>query len=458
MTAAYQRLPALGAVVSSLQAGRHVAVAAGLVVFFESPLWVLFASLAGFAVQTVYHVARWMTFRISVDADELRTSHVFIVHTERRIPIASIHDLHFEQSLLQRVAGVVTVRIETAGGSGTEAELSGLLRSQADALKSAIDEARLRSPRGSALAPAPEPEEQVVAALSLRDLILAGATSATIWIVGGALVSAWFFLDDLVPGLEERLEPIFESVAGFVTDANPLVIAAGAALLLVVLFLTAAAVSIVRTCIRFWGFRATWNGSRLLRSCGLFTKRRQVLQATRIQRILVRETLLQKWVGCVSVELGTAALGSREEEDRGRTFTIPILRGRQVQPLLDLLAPGAVSMDGTFEPVSPLASRRYLIRSGFLLAIVSGVIAVSWRLLPAVLVWTAFIRNRSRCGPSGSVVAALRTTVPIGKLVGKLASGCARYSWPHRKPWPALRGRGILGREVLHGASGGKPV
>src|SRR5512145_1107562 len=86
----FQRLPLLGAIVASVQAGRHVAVAAALVVFFKSPRWVLFASLAGFGVTTAYHLLRWLTLRIWVDAAELRTSHVFITRTDRRIPIASI--------------------------------------------------------------------------------------------------------------------------------------------------------------------------------------------------------------------------------------------------------------------------------------------------------------------------------------------------------------------------------
>jgi putative membrane protein len=171
-------------------------------------------------------------------------------------------------------------------------------------------------------------------------------------------------------------------------------------------------VSVGRTFVQFYGFRVTWNGARLLRECGLLTTRRQVLHATRIQRILIRQRWLQRWLDCVSIELGTAASASGDGGDKGRKFVIPIVPVSGVQPILDLLAPGAEPIDGQFERVSPLASRRYLVRSALAFLPVSAGVAF-WQPWAAPLVWIGFVRNLIRA-PRLAIVGGSRAT---GELV-----------------------------------------
>src|SRR5690606_37084192 len=70
--------------------------------------------------------------------EELVTTEGVFNRQERRIPVNRIQDLSFEQTLVRRFFGLVTVTVETASGEGAEARLDALGTTAAYQLREAM--------------------------------------------------------------------------------------------------------------------------------------------------------------------------------------------------------------------------------------------------------------------------------------------------------------------------------
>src|SRR5690606_23811498 len=150
-------LPALAGAISATDDGVARAVAVG------------FGILAIPAL--VAAVARYVTFRYHVTDDELILDSGVLSRRRRIIPLSRIQNVDVRAKALERICGVASLLIETAGGKTTEGVLSVLGRAEADALR-----AKLLASRNDAAVDDATPVE-TLARLPTRHLVVAGATA-----------------------------------------------------------------------------------------------------------------------------------------------------------------------------------------------------------------------------------------------------------------------------------------
>ncbi len=81
---------------------------------------------------------RYLSLRFAVWEGTLYIRRGVIFRQARAIPIDRIQNIDLKQNLLGRLTGVVDLRVETASGSGAEAELSVLSRAAAERLKAEL--------------------------------------------------------------------------------------------------------------------------------------------------------------------------------------------------------------------------------------------------------------------------------------------------------------------------------
>jgi putative membrane protein len=93
-------------------------------------------------VGAAIRVLAWQRFRWSFDGETVRVEQGILSRTRRVVAVDRIQQVELDRPLVQRLLGVATLRIETAGSdAGPEIELRVLRLDQAIALRAALQPA-----------------------------------------------------------------------------------------------------------------------------------------------------------------------------------------------------------------------------------------------------------------------------------------------------------------------------
>jgi len=321
-------------------------------------------------------VVRYFTFTYRIEGGELITQHGILGRTERHIPLGRVQDIRIEQGVLHRIFDMADVHVETAGGQGAEASLSVLSRKEAERLRAAIFEqvpAPLQAAATGAATPIP-PAREILRHLSLRDLILAGATSNHMASALVLVFFVWQFLDDILPKdtYERFLLWATQSAQQWLERVGQqgwVVFLTGSAVLVVV----GMVISVVGSVVLFYGFTLSRRGEDLHRSYGLLTRRSSSLPRRRIQVLQVEESFLRRLLHLATLRADSA--GSRpihgEQGRGGRDVLLPILRRADVDALLPSFFPDLEADPGRWRRVSRRAIRRGTIKGSAALGLVA---------------------------------------------------------------------------------------
>jgi putative membrane protein len=332
--------------------------------------------LALLGLSSAYGILAWHRFTYRVEAGELRIEQGIVNHQRRYIPVERIQTFDSSQGLLQRLLGVVSVRVETAGGGGASPEVSppGVSQADSEQLRQA-----LASGRAGIVATAPDTHApDVVDALAppanvwklnANDLLLAGSTGGRAGVALSIIVAAVSLADDLIP--YDRLEGLAERVTGAVV-----IIGLAVSIALVTWLL-----GIAGTFLAHWGFTITQQGDHLLIERGLLERRRSTIPIERIQAIRILEGVVRQPFGLVELRVESAGYGPKAGES---TVLCPLLRRKDIQPFLERMAP-SMAVEGVFEPLPRRALRRYLFQWPVLFQALLIIVPVSYFFYPTGL-------------------------------------------------------------------------
>jgi putative membrane protein len=335
---------------SQMNAGFGVAAAVGLVVF-------LLLLVGGY--QVVYY--RRFEYRLTGDTFDIDSG--VLSRRSREIPYRRIQNVDVRRNPVQRALGIAEVRIETAGGGETEAQLRYVSASAAERLQRELS----RRKRGEPGEPAeeagrePEPAEELYA-VTPRELALLGVVNVDLRLLS----------------IAAALLPI---VSSSVSEQFPLAsLLATAPLLFVALLAFAVAASSVAGVAAYWGFRL-WRGVDELRyERGLLQRYTGTIPLEKIQAVRLSENALARLAGFAAVEVETA--GYAPGESGGSQAAVPVARrdralrlAREVEPFPDV----------AFERPPRRARTRYAARYALVVLALAAITTALVRFGPAVL-------------------------------------------------------------------------
>lgn len=420
----------------------------------------------------------WWQFRYEVTGGELRVRSGLLARRERFVPLERIQAVDVNEAPLQRLLGVVGLRIETAagGGGGSDVALDALSRADAETLRARVAVARRSAPTGAptgfpepgtegvtpATAPAPTSATEggdLIRRITPREVLVAGATSGRVAPALAAIGFAVQIADDVLP--EAMWRGIVTSLPG-VTILGLLTIAG-------VVAVFAWLLAIVSTALTFGGFELRRDGDRLQVSYGLLERRRRSIPLGRVQAITVGEGLLRQPFGLAAVRFESAGYG-KDTPESGVLF--PLVRRSEVPALLAAAAPAfAAPLDpAALAPPPPRARGRYVIPAVLpllvLAAVATGIAALVpwlrwwWGLAPLALVPVAALHGWLRFRDTGWSLAD-------GDLLVARAGGIERVTSivPRRRvqirSWEQNRFQrraalASLGAAVASGGAGGR--
>ena len=304
----------------------------------------LFGIIVVAALAALWGFLSWRATTYEVTGSTFRLRQGVFQKNERTIPLEHVQSVDTVQGIIQRVFGVVEVRIETAGGGASEpdASLSALDRGAAETLRREIEGShRERSDEDAG--------PTVLRRLSRRELLIAGATSGQIGVALSLLAVGSQFLDEFFS--EDFVRRLVETFAPNWLMVVLIVVPAGA--------LLAWLLAIAGTVLAYAGFTLSREGDFLYIKRGLVERREATIPLARIQAVRISEGVLRQPFGLAALRVESAGYG----EDAGISTTLfPLLPRDEVAELLTVAAP-EFAVDPTLKPLPHRALRRYIVRS-----------------------------------------------------------------------------------------------
>ena len=342
-------------------------------------------AIAAALMSVVASVLQWWFYRYRISDREITLRSGMISKQERVIPFERIQTIDIQDAPLERLLGVVQVRIDTGAGGSAESEiaLQAIPAAEAAGLRTQLLAARQRLRGDSQTSAEAEGEElplaqttvgdegEVIRRLSTRELLIAGATSGRIGAaaaIAGVLIQ---FGEQLVPrSMWERLP--WEGMADAVTQIDVL------AFLAITLGVLAWAISIVATVLTYGNFEIRRLGDQLQVRHGLLDRRQVTIPVRRIQAVRVVEGLLRQPFGYAEVKFDSAGFGA----DQGASGVLcPLVRRSEVVEFLQAACPDFAQ---DLEPVEMQRLPRRAMRRYIVAACIGWVIFVA---VAAVVAW-----------------------------------------------------------------------
>ena len=433
-----------------------------------SPAYAAIAIAAVAAVLVVAAVAGYLSWRATtyaVAGGAVVFRRGVLGRQETSVPVERVSALDTEQGPVQRLFGVLELRIQAAGGGkAPEIRLGAVTAAAAEELRVALATSATRTAVGSGVGALP------IRRLDGRGLVVAALTSGQIGVAVPVVAGALQYMDDFAEGYAEAL---IDAVAASAWLA--------VATLLVVL-VAAWSLSILGTVIAFAGFSVARRGDRLLVERGFLKRRVTTIPIARVQAVRIVEGVLRQPFGLAQLRVESAGYAT---EGAVNTTLFPLIRCADASAFLAEAVP---ELSGALEPLRRppprsvlgfaalptlaclLASAAWAARPGGTLAVVAAAAlvlaalalghavlryrAAGWRLDGGRLV------ARSRLLARTTVVAAadrLQTRTlaegplerPLGLATFAFALGSrARFRIPHmdaasgRRLLASLRGSG----------------
>jgi len=323
-----------------------IAVLASRGFSMQTIVLILLGALVAAAIAALWGFLSWRATTYEISGDAFRLRQGVLQKNERTIPLEHVQSVDTVQGIIQRLFGIVEVRVETAGGGTSEpdASLSALNRADAEELRREIEGSR-REPveREDAAGPT------VLRRLDTRDLLIAGATSGQIGVAFSLIAVASQIFDDLLS--ESLAQRLFEALAPRSVTA---------ALLLVGAFgVFAWLLAIGGTVLAYSGFTLSRHADFLYVRRGLLERREATIPLARIQAVRIVEGALRQPFGLATLRVESAGYG----QDSGVSTTLfPLLPRKEAHELLLDAAPefGVVP---TLNPLPARALRRYVLRA-----------------------------------------------------------------------------------------------
>ncbi|RZJ31275.1 MAG: hypothetical protein EOO48_02580 [Flavobacterium sp.] len=311
-----------------------------LVWFFNRPAlggyYVFIGILIIFVLISVYAYLRFMKFTFWIDNanDEFIISEGVFNKTKTVIKLDRIQQVNITQSLLQRIINVYALEIDTAGSNKQEGNIKAVSNELALSLKQRLLQNERRQQAVEEIVPE-EKAELPFMTIGISSLLKVGVTSnylKSFWLIFIFTVTMYDnFVHISNSGIidEDRIQTYVVKNA-IINSASFLV------MLILVLIL---AINLVRTIVRYYGYKITRQSGSLLMSFGLINTKSTIIKPEKVQTVTITQNFFQKKMNILNVRIRQAMSGNHDERGmpKENALEIPGCNERERDAILKLL-------------------------------------------------------------------------------------------------------------------------
>lgn len=285
--------------------------------------WLKIIAPLALVLYVLWAVIYWWRYVFYIQNDELRLEYGIFNRKKMFIPLNRIQSVQLTAGILQRLLGLLSLEVETAGG-GTKAEvsLSALSREAAENLRRALEV------KDNIISDESLKDSAVEYVLSARDLLIAGSTSNGLLPMLAFLSAVFSQLDQFIPNIYKHLEVFAQDILK--SGVNTIVLTV--LLLLLVTWL----ISVGNVMLKFGKFKLRREDDNIKISRGFLEQRQLTIPIKRIQAVKIIKGVVRGPLGLVSVEMINAAYAGKGGE---ANILFPLIREKDLLPFLSQMLP-----------------------------------------------------------------------------------------------------------------------
>lgn len=335
--------------------------------------------------------------------------------TRVHVPYNKVQSVDQKASVLQRIVGVRTLYIDTAGGANNKAIVvpyltkrdAEWLRAELFARKSGRDTApdaafsstRPGSAQGNLLDVGQQVWDEIEGAfggesfadvapsfefgLTNKELVFAALSNRTSFAV--ILFGFVAVMSQVISGLLDLFPEQGDQIGSMALDAGAQMIGYSVLALVVMTLLLMAfiwVISVIGTCVSYGGFKATRRGSRIEVQHGMLQHVYQGVDIDRVQAVAVKQSFIRRFLGYCEISLAKVDAASEGDANNGKKASQgivvhPFVKVDQVPAIIAGLIPEFDACFDVEHPAASVALRRAIVRRcvvqgvGFWLALVT---------------------------------------------------------------------------------------
>lgn len=352
-----------------------VAIVANQVYQLAVPLFIVLV-IGGVGVVIGWQVAYYRRFEYDLTSDTFDIRSGVISRRNREIPYRRIQNVDISRSMVQRAIGVAELRIETAGGTTSEAHLRYVGYDEAKRLQDALRNRERREQRDVDGEPA-EPAGETLYQITDRDLGVLAVASFDLRVASFLVVLLSFVAPSIVIDLLGAV-PI-DTVVLLAAITLVVVIASG---------ILSGGSAIVNN----YGFTLSRIGDELRYERGLLQRYDGSIPLDKVQTLVLQENVLKRLAGYASLTVETAGYAPGQGgADSARA--VPISRRPRTMAIANQIEPAVEDLEFT-RPARRARVRytfQYIILVAILTLIVFGIewefaIPISWWMVPPLAI------------------------------------------------------------------------
>ena len=337
------------------------------------------------------------------------------------VPYQRVQSVDQHASLWQRVCGVCTVHVDTAGGAAhTAVTVPYLLKDQAEHLRMelylrkrrilGLDEDRAPADAAAPAGAVPLQTAQQPASvqpgnvldvgaemwddvrglfagdevdmgassyeygLTNKELAFTGLSNNTGFVL--AIIGVLATVFQVVGGVMDVAGDAAGAVADTALAMGSTIFGGNLVLLGIVVCIVAVVIlwvfSVAGTCIQFGGFKARRRGNRIEVEHGLLQHRIRGVDVDRVQSIIVKQSVIRRLLGYCELSLGKIDAVDSSQGEQGQSLSHqglvihPFVKLDRVPQILEGIIPEFAGVPADETPLAPVALRRAIIRRGIL--------------------------------------------------------------------------------------------
>lgn len=327
----------------------------------EISFWGLGLKEVGFIIAALFLIISYLQYRrfyFYVVDDKFIMEKGLLSRDRITIPFDRIQTVNLNQNIIQQVLGVMAVKVDTAGSSEKELEISALPKSYARELQNFLIEKKeeTKQEKGEPEAELDEPvgetkntldlgAKRPLVTLPIKDLLLVGLTENHLRT--GLLVFAvingyvWQFEEYLLKPFEPFLEEQANTFMASWLILLPIAV--------IVFLIISVLISMIQSALKYFNLEFFVDAKGVQLVSGLLKRAEYQIPNNKIQYLKWKSNPLRKLIG-----LRTLAVKQASPEDAGGTkgvVRVPGCRDEQLEVVLDTFYPQA--LEGTYTHYLP---------------------------------------------------------------------------------------------------------
>ncbi len=274
------------------------------------------------------------TFYLDSEKDEFIINEGIWSKTRTTIQLNKIQQVNISQSMIQRVVGVYTVDVDTAGSTDKEVKIKAVSHDLALELKSKLlhNDRRKKTENPELMVGETSIEEShPFINISFFSLVKMGITSNYIRSFSLLLL----FLFTVLDYAEKIMGVNFWEGNGFQNYVNTKLLVKSFLIVIVVLFLIIIMINLVRIIIKYFDYKITRQKGSLLLSFGLLNTKSTIIKPEKVQITAVSQNYFQKKMNILHLKIKQASHSDKEE--RNAAIEIPGCNQNEKDDILKLL-------------------------------------------------------------------------------------------------------------------------